>query len=293
MGDQALARQEFEESIRRLPSSDLESITHYGFDHRNRSNIGLARTLWLLGFPQKAETIALSTVAEAARLGHPLTNCIALIWAVSVYQWIGNLDRVRDSVATFHQLAMFNALGPYVSVAQGMEGELALRDGRIEAGVDALETCLERLHAVRYELLTTTFNMALAEGLVAAGRLTSALDLVEKTIELNEHDGDLFAMPELLRIKAAILLRGGDRKESIAVLRQSLDLSRRQGTLSWQLRTATDLAGIWIEDNRADAALELLLHALKPFRQDQATSDHQRALRLVERINCAQNCPPA
>ncbi|TCL68086.1 tetratricopeptide repeat protein [Rhizobium sp. BK251] len=285
MGDQAVAREEFEESIRYIPPSDLGSITYYGFDHRNRSQIGLARTMWLLGFPAQARAIAVSTVAEAAQLGHPLTHCIALIWAVSVFQWVGDLDRLQESVAVFRRLAMINALGPYLAVSQGMEGELAIREGRIEEGVRALEACLERLHAVRYELLTTTFNMTLAEGLVAAGRLASALDLVEATIDLNSHHGDVFAMPELLRIKAAILIAAGDRQRGVAVQRESLDWSRQQGTRSWELRTAIDLGEVLIEDDRSEEALELLGQALEPFIEGRETHDVQRALQLVEQIS--------
>ncbi len=63
--------------------------TLYGFDHRNRAGISLARELWLQGRPSHARQLAQQTVTDAAQMDHPITLCIALIWAVSIDLWSG------------------------------------------------------------------------------------------------------------------------------------------------------------------------------------------------------------
>ena len=55
--------------------------------------------------------------------------------------------------------------GRYLAVGHGLKGELAIRRGDAKDGVEILQDCLEKLHAVRYELLTTAFNISLAQGL--------------------------------------------------------------------------------------------------------------------------------
>jgi tetratricopeptide (TPR) repeat protein len=50
--------------------------TVYGFDHRNRAGITLARELWLQGRPDAALQLARRTVDEAAQMDHPITLCI-------------------------------------------------------------------------------------------------------------------------------------------------------------------------------------------------------------------------
>ena len=67
------------------------------------------------------------------------------------------------------------SLGPYLAVGRGYKGMLAIARGDARGGVESLQGCLEVLHAARYELLTPTFNISLAEGLAALGRLAKAL----------------------------------------------------------------------------------------------------------------------
>jgi hypothetical protein len=73
------------------------------------------------------------------------------------------------------------------------------------------------------------------------------MTLVDETMRLVEANGDLCYMPELLRVKGALLLamrepRGDDAE---MCLMQSLELSRRQGARAWELRTAIELASRW------------------------------------------------
>jgi predicted ATPase/DNA-binding winged helix-turn-helix (wHTH) protein len=92
--------------------------TVYGFDHRNRAGITLARELWLQGQPDNALQLARQTVAEAAQMDHPITLCIALIWAVSLFLWTGNLEAAEESIDQFIAHAQSRSLGPYLAVGE-------------------------------------------------------------------------------------------------------------------------------------------------------------------------------
>lgn len=242
-GDQKRARPALELSIRQSPPSIRSRTIHYGFDHRNRSIISLARTLWLAGDTDGANRLARQAVDEATRLNHAVTHCIALIWSLSVHLWMEDLDAADADLAAFNECAENNAFGPYVAAAAGFRGELAIQRGKTGEALDALRDSLSRLRAARYDLLTTTFSIALARGLVFDACYPEALELIDATIARCTANGERVSLPELLRLKAGIAARctaGTDAGR--ALLEEALALAQAQSALAWERAIASDLA---------------------------------------------------
>ncbi|MGY4354021.1 putative ATPase [Bradyrhizobium sp. i1.7.7] len=225
------------------PGTERISTVH-GFDHRNRAGISLARELWLQGRPADARQLAQQTVTEAAQMDHPITLCIALIWAVSIDLWSGDLDGAEENLDRFIAHAETRSMGPYLAVGRGVKGELAIRRGDAAGGVETIRACLRELHDAGYELLTTTFNIALVHGLLALGQIERSARLIDDAIGLVEQGGDHLYMPELLRMKGNVSLTLPEpaTDEAENHFRQSLDLSRRTDAKAWELRAAIDLA---------------------------------------------------
>ncbi|MDM0019478.1 ATP-binding protein [Variovorax saccharolyticus] len=286
-GDQAKARLLLEAAIAGAVQSTQASTIYSGFDHANRASIALARTLWLQGYPAQAVIVAQRAVDDARQLDHPVTLCIALIWAVSVYLWVGDLDRAERDIDSFIAYAESHSLTPYLAVGRGIKGELALRRGDTEHGVQALERCLGDLHESRYELLTTSFRLTLAEGLTMVGRTAEALGLIDDTLASVHANGDLCHLPELLRVKARALRSAPERRieEAEECLVQSLDWSRRQGARGWELRTAMDLARQWSETRRAPQGQALLRGVLAHYAEGFDTADLQEAGGVLAHID--------
>jgi predicted ATPase/DNA-binding winged helix-turn-helix (wHTH) protein len=282
-GDTLSAQAHLEAALVQLPASQRIDAFHFGFDYRNRARIALARTLWLAGYPDRAAMIARQAVEEAETFNHPVTLCIALIWAVSVSIWEGNLTVAEEYIHRFIGEADRHCLEPYQAVGGGFKGQLAVKRGQTETGISLLREALEMLHGHRYELLTTTFNSALAEGLAIGGRSKEALALIDEAVTLIERNGDLFMMPELLRVKAESLmtLPGPDFTLAEQCLLQSLELAERQCALSWQLRTATSLAQLYLVQDQSDQAKNVLTPPYCRFTEGFETSDLQAAKNLL------------
>lgn len=282
LGNQVLARSELEKSLKHsLPPRRSHTI-HYGFDHRNRTCLALARTLWLLDFPDEARQWAIRVESEAATLDHPVTHCIALVWTLGIYIWLGDLERAEASLQTFSKVAEANMLAPYIAASLGMRGAIAIRAGQPDEAIGWLEESLARLHGMRYELLTTTFELALAEGLILRGRYNDAERLLDGTIDHCRKSGDAFALPELLRVKAGIFKARGDggRASIEAVLQESLALSRSQGARAWELRTTMDLARLSLEEGRPSVALDMLAPWQAMAREGADSMDRRALARL-------------
>ncbi|MGY4627938.1 ATP-binding protein [Bradyrhizobium sp. USDA 4486] len=264
------------------PGTERISTIH-GFDHRNRAGISLARELWLQGRPTDASRLAQLTIAEAAQMDHPITLCIALIWAVSIDLWSGDLDAAEANIDRFIAHANSRSMGPYLAVGRGVKGEIAILRGDAAGGVETITACLRELHDAGYELLTTTFNIALVHGLLALGQIEQSARQIDDAIRLVERSGDHLYMPELLRMRARVLLSLPEPNiaDAEACLMRSLKLSRDKGAKAWELRAAIDFAQLLAERRGRRDARQLLQAALEGFADGSETADITAASMLL------------
>ena len=201
--------------------------------------------------PSSAQT---QTIKAAERMDHPASLVVVLAWAASVFLWTGDLRSAEEYINSSISLAESHSLGPLVAVGQARKAELAIRRDDAEKGVERLRASLEKIHAMRYELITTEFDISLVQGLAAIGRLAEGMTLIDETMRRVEANGDASYMPELLRVKGGLLLSmpqpNADDAEICLV--QSLEWSRRQGARAWELRTATDLAALFASQGKSE-----------------------------------------
>jgi predicted ATPase len=123
-----------------------------------------------------------------------------------------------------------------------------------------LQSCVRELPAAGYGMMSAPFNLSLAEGLAAAGRISESMSLIEDGMRQVETNGDFIYMPEFLRVKGKLLLSMPQPRADEAEMHfiQSLELSRQQGSRACELRTATDLAKLMAALGRREDARKLL-----------------------------------
>jgi hypothetical protein len=237
-----------------------------------------------VGEVDQATGLAQQTIADAAKLRHPVTLCIALIWGITVSLWAGDAEGSERMIGSFVAHADKHSLNPYTAVGMGYRGELCILREEGAEGVALLTEALETLHAARYELVTTTLTIALAQGLAMTGRWDEALDVINDTLRLIEVNGDLLYMPEALRTKGLIVAGDGcgNVTEAEQTLISALDCARGQSALSWELRTATTLASLWASCGKLDEAEALLAPVYARFTQGFATRDLRAAKALLD-----------
>jgi predicted ATPase len=69
--------------------------------------------------------------------------------------------------------------------------------------------------------------------------------------------------------------------EAEACFTQSLELSRHQGALAWELRTSMDLAALWAKREQFERARQLLQPILAQFAEGSDTTDVKAARCLL------------
>jgi predicted ATPase/DNA-binding winged helix-turn-helix (wHTH) protein len=259
VGDHDQSRLELTASFRYWTKSQQTGEVYLGLDHHILVGIGLARNLWLQGHPAQATERVTQTINDAER-NHPASLGLALSWAPEIFLWTDDLQSADVYADWLRSHAESYSLRPYLAVARGYKGSLAIRRGEARTGVEDLRSCLEQLHAVRYRILNTGFKLSLVQGLMATGRFDAALALINETISLVETNGDLMYMPEALRVRGNVFLSMPRRREDDAEICfvQSLDWSRRQDARSWELRTALDLTALWAAQGQLERARAVL-----------------------------------
>jgi predicted ATPase/DNA-binding winged helix-turn-helix (wHTH) protein len=282
IGNQRPARTYLESALLRAATLSSLCTSRFGF-RADRGYVVLARTMWLLGLPSQAARIARRTV-DPQGATEPVNFSIALIWGTSVFQWTGDLAGAEDCIERLIAHAARHSLAPYQAVAFGLKGELLIRRGDVSAGIDLLRSSLATLQAVRYELYTTGLNSALSEGLAMTGRLDQALQTIEDTVAAVERNGDLFNMPELLRLRGEFLAQAKDEHAAEACFLRSIELAEEQSALSWQLRTSTSLARLRFRQGRRQEAQRPLAETYSHFSEGFDTDDLKAAKRMLDEI---------
>ncbi|UFZ07181.1 winged helix-turn-helix domain-containing protein [Bradyrhizobium ontarionense] len=286
------ARGYLESAVRHIPASKHVDSLRLGLDYRNRAGICLARTLWLLGYADRATELARQVSVEAGKLNHPLTLCIALIWAVSVYLWNGDWENAEQSIERLIDHARNRAIVAYEAAGIGVRGYLAVMRGDHQAGLPMLRYALIETRSHRYELMTTAFKSALAEGLLMAGQTREALEAADDALATVARNGDMFNAAELLRIKGHVFMAETmkDMPRAEVLFIQSLEAAKASGARAWELRTATSLAGLWRSQRRFQASVELLEDVLANRTEGFSCPDFVNARKLLS--DCARLAAP-
>jgi hypothetical protein len=240
-GEHAKADRHLDLAMRSPVVREVIDPIGFGFDHRNRACITRARSLWMQGQAEEGAALARRAVEESAALGHPVTHCIALIWAFSVSEWRNDLDSMQEYVDRFVAHAERHSLRPYRPLAECMKGQLQIRRGEALAGIETIRHHMTSLRAARYELLNTGFLCTMAEGMVGIGDAGSAMAVIVDCEAAVRRHGDRIHLPEVLRIRAAVAAALGRADEAATLLREALYCARMQGARGWELRIERDL----------------------------------------------------
>jgi predicted ATPase/DNA-binding winged helix-turn-helix (wHTH) protein len=282
-GDFGGARTELESALRGDPDAQWANPVFLTSGHRIWAGTALARTLWLQGYPAQAVEGILQTIETAAKLDESLG--LALHWGLAVFLWAGDIDRAKYHVDWFVSRSEKFGVRHSVTIGHSMRAALAIQRGEVKDGIEGLQRCLEKLHPDTFELHTET-HMALIQGFIATGRFAEALRLADDSIGRVEAGGDLCYLPELLRLKGKALLATPKRADDGETqLQRSLELSRQQGALAWELRTAIDLAALKADQGRSGDAREILRPVFSRFTEGTDTTDLRLAQDLLATLD--------
>ncbi|UVK41065.1 winged helix-turn-helix domain-containing protein [Mesorhizobium sp. AR10] len=287
VGNQAASQRHSERGLELEAEAGSVQVDFFGYDHRVRALIALARALWLRGMPERALRIADQAVEEATKREHPVAVCMSLVYTVPVYLWSGDFERAAQWIERVLAYATKYSLAPYHAMGLALKGELMILQGEPAEGAQLLRSAVATLSAERFNILATAFFRALAEGMMRSGQLDEATTTIDRAIALADQAGETYDRPDLLRVWAEIRLAYSPPDVSAAEdsLLQAIYWAGKQSATAWELKAAVPLARMWQQQGQADRARDLLGRLLQRFGEGVQTVDVRTASDLLAELN--------
>jgi predicted ATPase len=159
--------------------------------------------------------------------------------------------------------------------------------GKADEGVKLLRGAVTTLRAERHHLPVTVCLRAIAEGLLQLGDLGEARSVISEAVDIVKARGAAFDLPELLRVKAEVLLSEAqpDLAEARHLLSEAIACAKAQSALSWELRASTTLARLRIGQGRIEEARILLASVYGRFTDGLHTKDLDAARALLDDLS--------
>jgi len=264
-----------------------EGLTHYDPQrHRTYASIygghdtgvcGLgfaALTAWTQGYPDRALRYNQEAVRLAGQLSHPLSTALAFYYAAWVHHQRGEASAaVEKAVVARDAGAAFQT------------GARATLLARLGLGAPLEQSELDQLHqSLRssWWLWIQTFaSCLLAEAYARAGRSDKGLAVLA---EIPEHALEMVYSSEVYRCRGELLLNQGHAHapEAENCFRMAVELARRGGRRSLELRAATSLSRLLQRQGKREGARHMLAEIYSWFTEGFDTADLRDAKTLLD-----------
>ena len=121
---------------------------------------------------------------------------------------------------------------------------------------------------------------------MAGGDVDGALALFNTALEAASNTGERWYEPELLRLKAEVLLTQPEphAREAEYCLKAAIALAQEQEAKFWELRAATMLAVLWKQQGHRAEAHSLLAPVCNWFSEGSGTADVKDANALLAEL---------
>jgi len=250
----------------------------------------LARTLWVGGLLDQALDQAKSGLEEIPNANQLISYCRVLYFGLCrVALMRGDLEQADWTIA--HLLdAATRANAPFwKTYARLLQGKLLVERGEFANAAVALEGAFETCRRTGWSASHPEFKGALALALAGLQRLDDACAAIDNAIidAGQREDGQEWYIPELLRIKGAVLLQRDPNRnltEAEDCFDQATRMARQQGALFWELRVALSLARLRVAQSRGAEARGILKSVYDRFTEGFEAADLRTARAMLDAL---------
>ena len=239
-------------------------------------------TAWLQGGPDEARRRAETSQARAEAVGDPFAAAVALALSSVVEMLRGDLGKVCALASQVADNREEYGIGLPYAIPYATQGWLLARTEGPDSAIRLIRRGISATREARTLLGSTLLYGTLAEVELERGRAREGLAAVEDALAFAEKSGERFFEAELHRLKGELLRLQGEGARAEACFQTALDVARRQGTRSLELRAATSLARLWSGSGRNDESRALLAPLYAGFSEGFDTRDLQDAKALLD-----------
>jgi predicted ATPase len=167
-----------------------------------------------------------------------------------------------------------------------LQGWALSEQGLGKKGISQMRQGIAAHRATGAELVQPYFLALSAEGYGKVGQIEEGLTVLAEALDLVNKNGERFYEAELHRLKGELLLALSpeNHKDVEACFRQAIDIARRQGAKSLELRALTSLSRLWEKRGKKEEARNMLTEIYGWFTEGFDTADLNEAKALLEEV---------
>jgi hypothetical protein len=177
----------------------------------------------------------------ADEIGHPFSRGVALVFAALLALELHDLDDLRAYTAMLTAMDGEHEARPTQVAAEALRGYIDVLDGQDEAGILRIQRALDDTRAADHAPgMRAQLVRILLEACAVAGDATIGLSVADHA--LASSDADRLWEAEYHRLRAVFLANLNSPTSDVeSELQRAIDVARRQGAISLELRAATSL----------------------------------------------------
>ena len=275
------------ETVVNLPlSSDSRTdVARFEFNQRLIARGSLASVLWLQGFPDQAVNTARQQREEAEASNYAVSYCYALLLcSATMLLHVRNYDAANRYISFGLQQATTHGLTFWRTMTTG--GSLCrwqLYTGH-RPDLAELRRVLAKVREGGFRMKYPHYLTNFGEALARQGDLQGGLAAIDDAMALCEETGQTVIIPEIMRIKGNVIRFEDPTRSDRAAecYLRSIGQARRDGTPSWELRSAISLVKLARARGGDTQAEEMLAAAYNRFTEGFTTGDLRRARTLLD-----------
>jgi class 3 adenylate cyclase/tetratricopeptide (TPR) repeat protein len=243
--------------------------------------------LWLLGDVDTAVTRMTAAFQRAAGIEHPHTHAYACYYASVLHALRGEPAIAQGHAERCLALSEEHGFRQWRGLSRAIRGTCVTV---LDPSSDMLKEvmgALEEYRGAGYQLGITALYVLLCRALLLLRQPEAALEVTEQGLATAVHNAEQIFEAELYRLKArALLARGGSDARTFArpLLDQALMTASSQHARSLELRAATDLAALAIDQGRRDEARAILAPIYAWFTEGLDTQDLKEAKAVLDQL---------
>jgi tetratricopeptide (TPR) repeat protein len=241
-----------------------------------------AWVLWLLGQVDEAVARMTAGVERADAVQHAHTHAYAWYYASVLHALRGDPAIAQGYAERCLAISEQHGFRHWLGLARAIRGTCAAVLDAAAGRLDEVKTALDEYQRAGYQLGVTAQLVLLCPVLLLRNETEAALEFIDHGLSIVSHNSERFFEAELYRLKArALLMRGAPNAEVESLLEQALRTAQTQQARSLELRAATDLARLWMNQNKRAEAREVLSSIYGRFTEGFKTRDPKDAKDLL------------
>lgn len=257
----------------------------YAQDHAVWAQMMLALNLWALGHSDQAANAATQSLEWAREIGHAMTTGFALAFG-SVLHAFSNFDGSGSGAFAAQTLkyCLEHDLRAYQPWAQFYHGLYQFQLGDHIAGLEAMQAGMDKAEKINMNMVRALHLGYIGLARAAINEVDAALEKFEEAFVLVETTEERMFEAELYRMQSEVFLRKGSHVEAEEALSRALTIARDQQAHMFELRAATGLARLWIQQDRRREARDLLTQVSGWFTEGYDNADFQAAKLMLDEL---------